>query len=343
MAKVDYEHNTLAVSVSEAKTYLRITHSNDDTMIESLIRAAMSFVEGYCDAAFTADCDNDDTSDFFNDEDLASKWSTSGDVSETDHPGALVISSGDEDPADANGAYQRLTGNFDVRAHIKMPDGLGTSSGVLLRAKMDDDNAVDIRYLRNAAGACFLSRNDEDEGTTGSNTSAHGTETEIYLRLRRSGGRFFCYGKTYNTQAWTEVAAGATELLANGPVELWLSAYHGAGVIEAWFDWLVENSEYGDWPLPYCYEGSASGSGYRDWGECGKPICCLPMWVHPCTGMTVSVPEQIRAAILQMVRRLYDNRGGVAQEAVAGWAVTWLRLMATDICRLLDPFRTVGL
>jgi len=342
MAKTPYESNTLAVSVVEAKNYCKVTHTTDDALFDVLIRGAMQWVENFCDTSFTEDCDNDDISDFFNDEALASKWTASGDVSEAYHPGALYIPSGGTDLDSLIGAWQHLTGDFDVRIHVKLPDGaLAASSGVQLLALMDDENAVAARYETDAAGAYFLGRYDTVYAVENSTTGAHANVQDFYLRLRRSGGRFYVYGKTWNTDAWTAVAAPATELITSGPVQLWITAFHGTA-FEAWIDWIVENSEYANWPLPYCFEGSSSGSGHRLWGECAEPICCLPMWLHPCTGETLDIPPAVKAAILQLVRRMYDNRGGVTQESVAGWAVTWLDLVASDIALMLEQFRSVG-
>ncbi len=342
MAKTTYEERTLAVSLTDCKRYLKVTHSSDDTIITTMIRAAMAFVENFCDASFTDDCDSDDITDFFNNEEIASKWTADGTVSETEHPGCMVIDSGGSDLASLSGIYQRLTGDFDVRVHVKLPGGaLAASSGVNLVAKMDDFNGVSARF-DNTAGAFTWTRIDEVEDTEYSSTSATVTLQDFYLRIRRSGGRFWVYGKRWNTDAWTEVAAPATILLTSGPIRLWLSAYHGTA-FEAWYDWIVENSEYADWPLPWCYGGSASGSGYRLWGECAEPICCIPMWIHPCDGETLEIPYPIQAAIMQMVRRIYDNRGGVQIESTAGWNIVWTTLMASDIARMLDPYRIIGI
>lgn len=343
MAKTPYGSNTLAVTITDAKNYCKVTHNTDDNLFETLIRAAMQWIENFCDTTFTEDCgDTDEITDFFNDESLASKWSTGGTVSETDHPGGLVVASGSVEPAGMGGVWQHLTGNFDVRTHVRLPAGaLAVSSGVMIVAKADDDNAVSVRFNRQAGGAYVFSRHDEVEGTQASNTSAEATMTDFHLRLRRSGGRFFAYAKQWNTDAWTEITEPAGSLLTSGPIELWLSAYHGTS-FEAWFDYIIENSEYADWPLPYCFEGSSSGSGHRLWGECAEPICCWPLWIHPCTGETIDIPPAVIGAILGLVRRLYDNRGGVRQESVAGWAITWMDLNASDVALLLEQFRNVG-
>ncbi len=343
MAKVDYENRTLVVSLTDIKTYLRITHTNDDTIITSMIRAAMAYVENYINTEFTEDCDVGDISDFFGDEVINQKWVTSGTVSEEDKPGSMVIDSASDDPKSMSGIWQRVTGDFDVRGSVKIVGSIGTSTGVMIVAKMNDDNAVSARYQQNSAGAYFISRNDEVEGALGETATAFATTTEIYLRLVRSGGRFTVYAKRRNTDAWTTVVASATELIANGPIELWLSAYHGATAIEAWWDWIVENSEYADFPLPYCMGGSADGSGPLVWGECLDPICCEPVWEHPCTGETGIIPFPVQQGIMEIVRRMYDNRGGVDEERTAGWEMTWRDLHASGALLWMEQYRQVGL
>ena len=343
MAKTKYEDRTLAVSLTNIKTYLRITHTNDDTIITNMIRAAMAYVENYIDTTFTEDCDAGDISDFFGNEEMSVKWTASGETSEIDHPGSMVIDSAGDDPESMAGVWQRLTGDFDVRASIKLVGTVGLSTGVMIVAKGDDDNAVSARYQQNAAGNYVFSRNDEVEGTLGENTSASTEVTEVYLRLVRAGGRFTVYGKQKNTDAWTTVTASATELITNGPIELWLSVYHGASAIEGWFDWIVENSEYADFPLPYCLGGSAGGSGQLLWGECADPICCEPVWIHPCTLETQIIPFPVQQGIMEIVRRMYDNRGGIDEERTAGWEVIWRDLHASGALLWMEAYRRVGL
>jgi len=51
------------------------------------------------------------------------------------------------------------------------------------------------------------------------------------------------------------------------------------------------------------------------------------------------VPGGLTRAILHLLRRDYDNRGGVKAEAAAGWKVNWADLASSDIFDMLAPYR----
>ena len=55
--------------------------------------------------------------------------------------------------------------------------------------------------------------------------------------------------------------------------------------------------------------------------------------------LAANVPYGIKSAMMQLVARAYDNRGGKESEGAAGWNVGWKGLMTSDIRALLAPFR----
>ena len=57
------------------------------------------------------------------------------------------------------------------------------------------------------------------------------------------------------------------------------------------------------------------------------------------TGGYSAVPDGIVVALLQLVSRAYDNRGGKAGEAAAGWSGNWQELLGGDIAVMLSPYK----
>lgn len=60
------------------------------------------------------------------------------------------------------------------------------------------------------------------------------------------------------------------------------------------------------------------------------------------TGGFSTVPDGLKHAMLQLVRRYYDNRGGKQQQAAQGFGVTWMNFSASDAYKLLRPYVATG-
>lgn len=56
-------------------------------------------------------------------------------------------------------------------------------------------------------------------------------------------------------------------------------------------------------------------------------------------GTTLLVPEGLKGVMLDLMRRAYDNRGGVDSESAAGWSARWQELWAaSDVTTKLRPY-----
>lgn len=55
-----------------------------------------------------------------------------------------------------------------------------------------------------------------------------------------------------------------------------------------------------------------------------------------------TVPAGLKLALLQLVRRAYDNRGGKSQQAAQGFGVTWAVLKDSDVWKALRPYVAKG-
>jgi len=53
---------------------------------------------------------------------------------------------------------------------------------------------------------------------------------------------------------------------------------------------------------------------------------------------SVDIPNGLKVALMHLVRRAYDARGGAGSESASGWSVTWEALMTGDIGLLLQPY-----
>ena len=88
----------------------------------------------------------------------------------------------------------------------------------------------------------------------------------------------------------------------------------------AWLDgrgrWLVTYA--GGWEVPY--NGSTTTAANDDGYPHYQP------------------DPAVQEAVLQLVRRMYDNRGGVSSESASGWSVNWTELESSDIMRLIGPY-----
>ncbi len=49
-------------------------------------------------------------------------------------------------------------------------------------------------------------------------------------------------------------------------------------------------------------------------------------------------PGGLKMAVLQLISRLFDNRGGKVTQGAAGYGITWDKLMDGDIWTLLAPY-----
>ncbi len=54
------------------------------------------------------------------------------------------------------------------------------------------------------------------------------------------------------------------------------------------------------------------------------------------------VPGGLKHAMLQLIRRAFDNRGGKLTQSAAGFGVTWMGLSESDAMLLLRPFVVTG-
>lgn len=55
-------------------------------------------------------------------------------------------------------------------------------------------------------------------------------------------------------------------------------------------------------------------------------------------GGDLGIPAGLSLAILTLVRRVYDNRGGRTTENASNWSVSWSELLVGDFARLLTPY-----
>lgn len=58
---------------------------------------------------------------------------------------------------------------------------------------------------------------------------------------------------------------------------------------------------------------------------------------------TADIPGCASTAVLQLVYRMYDNRGGKGMEIAAGWHGDWQGLMTSDLWELLKPIKRTTL
>lgn len=54
------------------------------------------------------------------------------------------------------------------------------------------------------------------------------------------------------------------------------------------------------------------------------------------------LPDALRAAVLHMTRRAYDNRGDAKLEIVSGWHAQWDSIADGQVAALLQPWREMG-
>jgi uncharacterized phiE125 gp8 family phage protein len=54
------------------------------------------------------------------------------------------------------------------------------------------------------------------------------------------------------------------------------------------------------------------------------------------------LPDALKAAVLHLTRRAYDNRGGAGLEIVSGWHVQWDSLADGQVAALVQPWREMG-
>jgi hypothetical protein len=129
---------------------------------------------------------------------------------------------------------------------------------------------------------------------------------------------------------------GTDYYIVNGDIQRWSLNYgvwYGGtpgGVWGAWTGRLKDQVERwmegrGRYLLTY------SGGYYTD--ECGSTTTSAPdgypHW---------RAPAALKWAVLSLVRRAYDNRGGVASESALGWTVSWKDLQTSDIMETLSPY-----
>ncbi len=56
----------------------------------------------------------------------------------------------------------------------------------------------------------------------------------------------------------------------------------------------------------------------------------------------VAAPEAFVTAVLHLVRRAFDAKGGAVSESAAGWSVAWREFAASDIMAILHPWLDLG-
>ena len=56
----------------------------------------------------------------------------------------------------------------------------------------------------------------------------------------------------------------------------------------------------------------------------------------------VAAPTAFQTAVLHLVRRAFDAKGGAVSESAAGWAVTWQEFARSDIMAILHPWLDMG-
>lgn len=54
------------------------------------------------------------------------------------------------------------------------------------------------------------------------------------------------------------------------------------------------------------------------------------------------LPEALKAAVLHLTRRAYDNRGDARLEIASGWHTQWDSLADSQVAALLQPWREMG-
>lgn len=118
------------------------------------------------------------------------------------------------------------------------------------------------------------------------------------------------YGGTYGP-FWALPSAGALYGAWTGRLPVIMSRW-----MEGRGRWLVTYA--GGWEVPYNESTTTAGNddGYPHY----QP------------------DPAVQEAVLQLVRRMYDNRGGVSSESASGWSVNWEPLEESDIMRLLAPY-----
>lgn len=58
---------------------------------------------------------------------------------------------------------------------------------------------------------------------------------------------------------------------------------------------------------------------------------------------SIDVPNGLKVALMHLVRRAYDARGGPKSESAAGWSVSWEGLVSGDVGVLLSPYMEMRL
>ncbi len=53
---------------------------------------------------------------------------------------------------------------------------------------------------------------------------------------------------------------------------------------------------------------------------------------------SIEVPSGLKVALMHLVRRAYDARGGTKSEGASGWTANWDGLMSGDVGVLLSPY-----
>lgn len=105
---------------------------------------------------------------------------------------------------------------------------------------------------------------------------------------------------------------------------------------------LIQGEAYGAWAGRATDQGARWLEGQGRWQVnylCGYLVATATTTAGPADGYAhYTVPGGLKMAVLEMVRRLYDNRGGVSSESASGWAVNWLTLHESDIVDLLTPY-----
>ena len=78
--------------------------------------------------------------------------------------------------------------------------------------------------------------------------------------------------------------------------------------------------------------------------HCGyEPMASLASTTGGLTVPSYQAPAGLTFCILHFIRRLYDARGGVTQEQIQGWSVTWDDLGKGEIETLMRPYMRLNL
>jgi hypothetical protein len=110
----------------------------------------------------------------------------------------------------------------------------------------------------------------------------------------------------------------------------------------------LSSAQWGAWTGGQEDSAGRWGTGAGRWRltyDCGYQLPAdAPTTTTGAPGETrhIPLPGAMKAAILSLVRRLYDNRGGAESEAAASWSVDWRALDVSDMAEMLAPYRKGG-